>query len=68
MASSEEMAVNVLKVADLAGYLRVHQSTIYRLVKRGELPGFRIGSDWRFNREAIDRWRLEQMAKVESTN
>jgi len=24
------------------------------------LPGFKIGSDWRFNVEVIDEWRLRQ--------
>jgi len=24
------------------------------------LPAFKVGSDWRFNIESIDRWRLEQ--------
>ena len=50
----------VLTVSELSEYLRVHRSTIYRLLKKGQLPGFKIGSDWRFNVEAIDQWRLQQ--------
>jgi len=50
----------VLTVSELSNYLRVHRSTVYRLLKKGQLPGFRIGSDWRFNVEAIDQWRLQQ--------
>jgi excisionase family DNA binding protein len=50
----------ILTVGELARYLRVHRSTIYRLLKKGELPAFKIGSDWRFNTSQIDRWRLEQ--------
>ncbi len=50
----------VLTVKELSSYLRVHPSTIYRLLKKGQLPGFKVGSDWRFNIEAIDRWRLGQ--------
>ena len=52
----------VLTVSELSNYLRVHRSTVYRLLKKGQLPGFRIGSDWRFNVEAIDQWRLQQGA------
>jgi excisionase family DNA binding protein len=52
----------VLTVSELSDYLRVHRSTIYRLLKKGQLPGFKIGSDWRFNVEAIDEWRLQQGA------
>ena len=52
----------VLTVNELSEYLRVNRSTIYRLLKKGQLPGFKIGSDWRFNVEAIDEWRLHQGA------
>jgi len=50
----------VITVSELAVYLHVHRSTLYRLLKKGQLPAFRIGSDWRFNVEAIDRWRMQQ--------
>jgi excisionase family DNA binding protein len=51
---------HVLTVKELSDYLKVHPSTIYRQLKRGHLPAFKVGSDWRFNIESIDRWRLEQ--------
>ncbi len=47
----------VLTVVEVAEYLHVHPSTIYRLLRRKEIPAFRVGSDWRFNRESIDAWR-----------
>ena len=50
----------VMTVKDLAGYLSVCPSTVYRLLKCGRLPAFRVGGDWRFNVESIDRWRLDQ--------
>jgi excisionase family DNA binding protein len=49
----------VLTLEEVAGYLRVHPSTIYRLLKKKKLPAFKVGSDWRFNLESIDRWRAE---------
>jgi excisionase family DNA binding protein len=49
-----------MTVKDLAGYLRIHPSTIYHQLKLGQLPAFKVGSDWRFNRESIDRWRFQQ--------
>jgi len=56
--STIEMAP-VLTVQNVAEYLHVHPSTIYRLLKKRQLPAFKVGSDWRFNREAIDRWRAD---------
>ena len=50
----------VFTVKDLAHYLKVHPSTLYRLLKAGQLPAFKVGSDWRFNVEEIDRWRIER--------
>ncbi len=47
-----------LTVAELARYLRVHTSTIYRLIERNELPAFRVGRNWRFNLKDIDELQL----------
>jgi len=47
----------VMTVMEVAEYLHVHPSTIYRLLRKQEIPAFRVGSDWRFNRESIDSWR-----------
>lgn len=49
----------VLRLTEVAEYLRVHPSTIYRLLRRKELPAFKVGSDWRFNRASIDQWRSD---------
>jgi excisionase family DNA binding protein len=62
-ASGFDAAVQrVMTVHDVSAYLRVHPSTVYRLLKRHQLPAFRVGSDWRFNVEAIDRWRSQMEA------
>jgi excisionase family DNA binding protein len=48
---------DVLTLEEVAEYLRVHPTTIYRLLKKHKIPAFKIGSDWRFNLASIDRWR-----------
>jgi excisionase family DNA binding protein len=50
----------VLTLAEVAQFLRVHPSTVYRLLKQGAIPAFRLGSDWRFTREAIESWTKER--------
>jgi excisionase family DNA binding protein len=50
----------VFTLKEVAEYLNVHPDTVRRYVKRGELPAFKIGTDWRFNKESIDRWRKAQ--------
>ena len=49
----------ILTLENVAQYLRVHPSTIYRLLKKRQLPAFKVGRDWRFNLESIDRWRTD---------
>jgi excisionase family DNA binding protein len=49
-----------MTVREVCAYLRVSRATIYRLLKEKQIPAFRLGSDWRFNIEQIDRWRLRQ--------
>ena len=55
------MQSKYLTVDELSEYLQVHKTTIYRMLKQGKLPGFRIGSDWRFTLEAIKQWQLDQI-------
>jgi excisionase family DNA binding protein len=50
----------VLTVRELSEYLRVHPTTVYRLLRAKQLPGFRVGSEWRFSIDMIDRWRSEE--------
>jgi excisionase family DNA binding protein len=33
---------------------------LIRLLKNRQLPAFKVGSDWRFNIERIDEWRMEK--------
>jgi excisionase family DNA binding protein len=59
-AGQESALAGTLTVTELADYLKISRSMIYRLLKRGELPGSKIGSDWRFYVEEIDRWRADR--------
>ncbi len=51
-ASADE----IMTVSGIALYLHCHTSTVYRLLKKKQIPAFKIGSDWRFFRPAIDEW------------
>ncbi len=43
-----------MTVEEAAQYLRLHTSTVYRLVRRGELPAVKIGKQWRLDRETLE--------------
>lgn len=50
------MANEVMTLEEVAEHLRCHPSTIYRLLKKGAIPAFKLGSDWRFNKDSIEAW------------
>jgi len=56
MKVSKSSKSQVLTALELASYLRIHPTTVYKLAKRGELPAFKVGGDWRFNRVSIEKW------------
>ncbi len=57
------MNESVLTIKQIAEYLNVTERTIYNLLQRGELPGFKVGMAWRFRKEDIDKWIKRNMKK-----
>jgi len=43
----------VMTVREVAQYFGCHQTTIYKLIKSFQLPGFHLGGDWRFLRSDV---------------
>jgi excisionase family DNA binding protein len=46
----------VMTIDDLATYLQVSKSSLYKLAQEGRVPGQKVGKHWRFRKDAIDRW------------
>ena len=51
--------IQVLTVKEVCDLLRVHPTTLYKLIRAGKIPSFRVGSDWRFQQDLIERWITE---------
>lgn len=45
---------------EIAEYLRLPLSTVYKLAQDGKLPGFKVGRHWRFRKEAFQDWIKKQ--------
>ena len=54
-----------MTIDDLAKYLQVSKSSLYKLAQEGKVPGQKVGRHWRFRKEAIDRWldQNEQLSR-----
>ena len=46
----------VMTIDDLAAYLQVSKSSLYKLAQDGKVPGQKVGRHWRFLRTTIDSW------------
>ena len=53
-------ADEVLTIDELAVYLKIPKSTLYKLVREGAVPCQKVGKHWRFHKEAIDEWLKQQ--------
>ncbi len=44
---------NMVTAREVGQYLKICESTVYKLAASGQLPGFRIGNSWRFDLDEI---------------
>ncbi len=44
---------SIVTARELGKYLKLSDSTIYKLASSGELPGFKVGDSWRFDMEEV---------------
>jgi excisionase family DNA binding protein len=45
----------LMKAKELSQLFKLSESTIYKLVSNGEIPGVKIGDSWRFELEEIQK-------------
>lgn len=57
------MQTNILTVSELAKYLKLSRAKVYQMAQRGELPGTKLGTHWRFRKDLIDHWLEDQMKR-----
>ena len=53
-----------LTLDELAGYLKLSRSKLYRMAQDGEVPASKVASQWRFDRHEIDKWMKSQRPGV----
>jgi len=46
----------IMTMDELAEYLKISKSTLYKLAQDDKLPGTKIGKRWRFHKDAVDAW------------
>ena len=47
---------NWLTLEEASQYLKLGKSTLYDLSRKGDIPAHKMGREWRFDAEELDRW------------
>jgi excisionase family DNA binding protein len=47
-------------VKQVADFLQVHEMTVRRAIKSGELKGLKVGKNWRIEKQNLNKWLEEQ--------
>ena len=51
----------IMTVSELSDYLKIGEKSLLRMVNKGDLPGLKVGSQWRFPKVVIDDWLTSRM-------
>jgi excisionase family DNA binding protein len=56
----DAMPSRIMTAPELAEYLRIHLTTLYRMVRKRQIPAFKIGTEIRFDKAAIEKWMSDR--------
>lgn len=60
MTKLVKKGAEVLNADEVAAWLKIPKSTLYKLCTEGDVPAAKIGKHWRFSRPTIEEWFLQQ--------
>ena len=56
-----------LTLDELAEYLKLGRTKLYRMAQSDEIPASKVGNQWRFDREEIDDWVNDNVSRQYAT-
>ncbi|MCG2710750.1 MAG: PTS sugar transporter subunit IIA [Candidatus Omnitrophica bacterium] len=54
----------IMTTKELAKYLKLNEKTIIKMAQQKEIPGVKVGNQWRFHRSVIDAYLKQNLAGV----
>ncbi len=60
-----ETATEMMSVPEASNFLGVHRNTLYKLIREGDIPAFRLirGGRWKFKRSELEQWLEDKQAR-----
>lgn len=56
MATRKKLDSDVLTLKEVARYLRLHEMTVYGLVRKGKVPMRKVGGQWRIHKDVLAKY------------
>lgn len=47
---------DIMTVEDVAKFLKMKPQTVYKWAQDGQIPGTKLGKEWRFRRSILNEW------------
>ncbi len=60
-SQSHQAPASLMTLSEVAGYLKVAEKTVSRMLHRGEIPAVKIANQWRFSRDTLNDWLMSGM-------
>ena len=57
----------IMTIEEVAAYLRVSERTVYDWAQKGDLPGGKLGTTWRFKRNDVENWVNSRLSSGSGT-
>lgn len=61
VSGASESRSPMMSTQEISKYLGVHEMTVYRWLKKGVLPGFKVGGRWRSKKDVLDTFLMNGM-------
>lgn len=55
--------MEVLNLEEACKYLRIAKPTLYKYIRKGQIPAFKMGRVWRFHKESLEQWVKDRVQK-----
>lgn len=55
--------MEVLNLDEACQFLRIAKPTLYKYIRKGQIPAFKMGRVWRFHKESLELWVKDRVQK-----
>lgn len=57
------MKTQLLTFNEAREFLRINKGTLHKLIRKGDIPAFRVGNLWRIDKIELTNWLKKQRIK-----